>query len=90
MDIEGWECKALLVPGVFHTGKFIPYIFMEWKFLPTTPANCANLEALLELFTGSGYTTRYPMTLQVVEVAALHTPVQDVLWVHKTARLIET
>ena len=88
MDLEGWECKALLVPGVFHTAKFIPYIFMEWKFLPTSPANCVNLEDLLELFAAQGYTARYPTTLRPVEAAALHTPIEDVLWVHKQAHMI--
>ena len=85
MDLEGWECKALLVPGVFHTAKFIPYIFMV---LPTSPANCVNLEDLLELFAAQGYTARYPTTLRAVEAAALHTPLQDVLWVHKQAHMI--
>ena len=33
MDIEGWECRALLARGVFNTGKFIPFIFMEWLHL---------------------------------------------------------
>ena len=95
LDIEGWECRALLARGVFHTGKFIPYIFMEWEHLVKNAAlvydnsdNCAPLSRLLEVLAGAGYRPLHPATLAGLDNATLHTPILDVLWVHKTARTI--
>ena len=40
IDIEGYECKALKPDVLLNKqGKFIPYIFMEWRFLPTDKRN---------------------------------------------------
>ena len=93
MDIEGWECRALLAHGVFNTGKFIPYIFMEWEhliknvqFLYKNSDNCDRIQTLLGHLTSNGYKAWHPVTLEALDNATLHSTIKDVLWVHKTAQ----
>ena len=59
IDIEGYECKALQ-PNVLlnKLGKFIPYIFMEWRHIyNNTFGNCPHTDfsELVHLFDAGGY-----------------------------------
>ncbi len=57
IDIEGYECKALQPNVVLNKhGKFIPYIFMEWRFLPTDKRNtCPDFGKWVKNFYDGGY-----------------------------------
>ena len=56
MDIEGFECKALQ-PNILlnKLGKFIPYIFMEWKHLPNNKRTCPHFSQWVQNFYEGGY-----------------------------------
>ena len=57
IDIEGYECKALQPDVILNKqGKFIPYIFMEWRFLPTDKRNtCPHFGKWVQHFYDGGY-----------------------------------
>ena len=56
IDIEGYECKALQPNVVLNKlGKFVPYIFMEWKHLPRNNRTCSNFDEWVQNFYEGGY-----------------------------------
>jgi len=83
MDIQGYECKALLTPGVFHTGHFIPYILMEWGYLSST--FCPEQDRLVEVLVSAGFMPRDAITMGSLPLSCLQGHVTDVLWVHTKA-----
>ena len=56
IDIESYECKALQ-PNILlnKLGKFIPYIFIEWKQLPGNDRTCPQFSEWVKLFYDGGY-----------------------------------
>ena len=85
--------QALTAPGVFSSGHFIPYIFLEWDYITTAhPANhCHDVKAVVDLLQDSGYSAVNIHPLGVLEpqclgiTPGLVSPARDVVWVHKTA-----
>jgi len=88
MDIQGHECKALTVPGVFSSGIFIPYIFIEWELmrLDHEASLCSNLDSVISLLKGRGYFPWNIFPLGMVQDNCLHSVLTDVLWIHKDAK----
>merc|ERR1712013_921558 len=85
MDIQGQECKALLAPGVFDTGHFIPYIFMEWDIISAGHKFCTNITALITLLKSRDY---FPINLDPLgklSDVCLQKQMQDMVWMHKNA-----
>merc|ERR1719270_2389537 len=85
MDIQGHECHALRSLGRFPTSHPMPYIFMEWG---EVHERCPNLASFIDFMKGEGYMPRWPENLAKMTDHCLHSPKNDVLWVHKFARPI--
>eukprot|EP00092_Neocalanus_flemingeri_P053877 GFUD01063402.1.p2 GENE.GFUD01063402.1~~GFUD01063402.1.p2 ORF type:complete len:118 (-),score=45.21 GFUD01063402.1:20-373(-) len=84
IDIEGYECKALQPDILLGTsGKFIPYIFMEWGQLPQNTANCPEYKEWVELFFQGGYKPADPANLQILGKESLAS-IWDMAWVHSS------
>jgi len=84
IDIEGYECKALQQNIVLNKlGKFIPYIFMEWKFLPNHPKTCPNFEKWVQHFYDGGYLLFNPEKMVRVDDNERDKMI-DVVWVHSS------
>ena len=67
------------------TGKYVPYIFMEWANLRLNRHHtCDNYQQFMESFTSCGYSPHEPGTLVPVELAT-HTDWFDVVWIHRDA-----
>jgi len=84
IDVEGHECKALQ-PEILDqsTGKYVPYIFMEWANLRLNRHHtCDHYQHFIDSFTSNGYYPAEPGTLVPVELAK-HTEWFDVVWIHK-------
>ena len=79
--------QALLTPGVFSSGHFIPYIFMEWSEIagPLRSSLCPDLDGLINLLKNNGYSARDVLTLGTLPDRCLQNPVTDVMWVHESA-----
>jgi len=88
MDIQGYECKALMTPGMFTSGKFIPYIFMEWDIITAghKASLCTNLDALIDLLKSNGYSAFYINPLGFLGDECLHSKINDILWMHESAK----
>jgi len=86
MDIQGQECKALLAPGVFTSGHFIPYIFVEWDLISIGRKFCPNLEELIQLLKSQGYSAINLSPPGYLSDVCLHKGMKDVVWMHKDAR----
>jgi len=86
IDVEGHECKALQHEILDQsTGKFVPYIFMEWANLRLNRHHtCDQYQQFIDSFTTSGYSPHEPGTLVPVQLAT-HTDWFDVVWIHKNA-----
>ena len=80
--------QALTVPGVFSSGIFIPYIFIEWELmrLEHEASLCSNLESVISLLKGRGYSPWNIFPLGMVQDNCLHSVLTDVLWIHKDAK----
>ena len=79
--------QALLTSGVFSSGHFIPYIFMEWDLLAIRQKE--NLSAVIELLQSNGYTAWSLQPLGVLDPDCLEMGVTDVLWIHRAARGVQ-
>ena len=82
--------QALTAPGVFTSGHFIPYIFMEWDFIISAhkAAHCDNIETVVSLLQASGYSALNIDPLGVLQDKCLqmkYDNIRDVVWVHRTA-----
>lgn len=92
MDIQGYECKALMTPGVFAPSHFIPYIFMEWSLISNSQHEaslCSNREALIDLLKYQGYIPMKLSPLGLVPDSCLNHGIADMLWVHESARPLQ-
>ena len=80
--------QALTVPGVFSSGIFIPYIFIEWELmrLEHEASLCSNLDSVISLLKGRGYSPWNIFPLGMVQDNCLHSVLTDVLWIHKDAK----
>ena len=103
IDVEGHECKVresfsmssipdsqALPPYVLDrsTGKFVPYIFMEWANLRLNRHHtCDNYKDFMDSFTKNGYIPHQPGSLVPVSLDT-HTEWFDVVWIHKDAAKI--
>ena len=77
--------QALLAPGVFDTGHFIPYIFMEWDIISAGHKFCTNITALITLLKSRDY---FPINLDPLgklSDVCLQKQMQDMVWMHKNA-----
>ena len=76
-----------MTPGVFDSGHFIPYIFMEWSDIAGTHRStlCPDLDGLIYLLTSNGYSARDANSLGKLPDSCLQNAVNDILWVHKRA-----
>jgi len=86
IDVEGHECKALQ-PQILNqsTGKYVPYIFMEWANLRLNRHHtCDKYQEFIDSFTNSGYSPYEPGSLAPVKLST-HTDWFDVVWIHKDA-----
>jgi len=87
IDIEGYECKALL-PDILlgKTGKSIPLIFMEWGNLSKDRVNCGNYYTFVDNFFSGGYKPYQPGNLK--EFSKDEIDYQwDLLWIHRTFKV---
>jgi len=88
IDIEGYECKALQSEILLSlSGKFIPYIFMEFGFikLPENENNCPEYKEWVELFFLGGYMPANPATLEIMEKESIDV-MWDLVWVHSSVK----
>jgi len=87
IDIQGYECKALLTPGMFSSDHFIPYIFLEWELITTDheASLCPNLDAVIDLLKSNGYSPMNISPLALLADSCLHHRLQDMLWIHEAA-----
>ena len=70
------------------SGKYVPYIFMEWANLRLNRHHtCDHYQQFLGFFISSGYSPHEPATLVPVETAT-HAAWFDVVWIHKNAAKI--
>ena len=93
--------QVLRSPGVFLSGRTLPYIFMEWNLLGRD-GNCPDLGAFIDLMEAEGYGARDAATLGAVDRwspnvgwkiiqsplyfrSCLLQPMENVLWVHSSA-----
>jgi len=86
IDIEGYECKALQAEILLgKSGKFIPYIFMEFNFLrlAENENNCPDFKEWVELFFQGGYSPADPGTMQMLERDSFD-GMGDIVWVHSS------
>ena len=86
MDIEGYECKALVPFLSSQQTTFVPYIFMEWWHVQrNTNCNCPDLVGLVDLLYSTGYTAVNPNTWVRTEREELvGGGLIDIVWIHKS------
>ena len=67
------------------TGKYVPYIFMEWANLRLNRHHtCDKYQEFIDSFTNSDYSPYEPGSLAPVKLST-HTDWFDVVWIHKDA-----
>jgi len=87
IDVEGHECKAL--PNDIlnrSTGKYVPYIFMEWANLRLNRHHtCDQYQEFLKSFIDNGYFPHKADSSLVPVTLETHIEWFDVIWIHKDA-----
>ena len=70
------------------TGKYVPYIFMEWANLRLNRHHtCDHYQQFMESFTSCGYSPHERETLVPMELST-HADWYDVVWIHRDAARI--
>ena len=87
-QVYGILLQALMTPGVFSSGHYIPYIFMSWSQIAGSlrPTLCPDLDGLIDLLQGKGYSAKDSQTLGILPDICLQNTVKSVVWVHQGAR----
>ena len=68
------------------TGKYVPYIFMEWANLRLNRHNtCDQYQEFLKSFTDNGYFPHKADSSLVPVTLETHVEWFDVIWIHKDA-----
>lgn len=95
IDIEGWECRAVLGGNTFLTGHFAPYIFMEWAVLANNrhkyhaPCRPRHLHHMVHWLADRGYHAHISKSGARLHPAKLDTwRAGDIYWRHNSAPLL--
>ncbi|XP_068250555.1 uncharacterized protein [Palaemon carinicauda] len=92
IDIEGWECRAVLGGTRFLSSHFAPYIFMEWSVVANnrhkyhSPCRLQHLQQMVQWLTSRGYHAYISKTGVELNSAKLENwRAGDIYWRHRTA-----
>lgn len=92
IDIEGWECQAILGGTGFLASHFAPYVFMEWAVVSNNrhkyhaPCRPAHLQRMIQWFASRGYHAHISKSGVELNPARLETwRAGDIYWRHRTA-----
>ncbi|XP_069955376.1 uncharacterized protein [Cherax quadricarinatus] len=92
IDVEGWECGAVLGGKIFLMEHFTPYIFMEWSVVANNrhkyhaPCRASALQQMVNWLASHGYHVHISKSGAPLNPAKLDTwRVGDIYWRHHSA-----